>query len=114
MRKFAVLTRAKNAEVHERNIPEVGDNQVLNKQETCNICTTDYGQWLGLREHQPYPMAGGHEGSGVIVRKGKNVREELNIGDHVALAYDYCGECKSCQIGKTSECKEVLDRKSVV
>lgn len=107
MRKFAVLTEAKNAEVHEGNIPEVGDNEVLIRQETCNICTTDYGQWLGLREHQPYPMAGGHEGGGVIAEKGANVRDELEIGDYVALAYDYCGECESCQIGKTSECKEV-------
>ncbi len=32
MRKFAVLTNAKNAEVHEGEIPEVGDNQVLIKQ----------------------------------------------------------------------------------
>ena len=109
MRKFAVLTEAKNAEVHEGNIPEVGDNQVLINQKTCNICTTDYGQWLGLREHQPYPMAGGHEGGGVIVEKGKNVRDELNVGDHVALAYDYCGECQNCQIGQTSQCTEVLN-----
>lgn len=107
MRKFAVLTEAKNAEVHKGNIPKVGDNQVLIKQKTCNICTTDYGQWLGLREHQPYPMAGGHEGGGIIVEKGKDVRDELNVGDHVALAYDYCGECEKCQVGQTSECKEV-------
>ncbi|MCF3944110.1 zinc-dependent alcohol dehydrogenase [Oceanobacillus alkalisoli] len=108
-RKFAVLTRVKNAEVHEGQVPKVGDNQVLIKQETCNICTTDFGQWLGLREHQPYPMAGGHEGSGVIVEKGKNVRNELSIGDHVAVAYDYCGECSACQVGRTSECTEVLN-----
>ncbi|MCC3356816.1 zinc-dependent alcohol dehydrogenase [Bacillus sp. REN16] len=106
-RKFAVLTKAKNAEVHEGKMPEVGDNQVLIKQETCNICTTDFGQWLGLREHQPFPMAGGHEGAGIIVEKGKNVRSELNIGDHVAVAYDYCGECEVCQTGRTSECQEV-------
>ncbi|AYV72669.1 alcohol dehydrogenase catalytic domain-containing protein [Bacillus circulans] len=107
MRKFAVLTKAKVAEVHEGRIPELGDNQVLIKQETCNICTTDFGQWLGLREHQPFPMAGGHEGAGIIAAKGKNVRNEINIGDHVAVAYDYCGECAVCQTGRTSECKEV-------
>jgi len=105
-RKFAVLTKAKQAEVHEGPIPKVGPNQVLIKQETCNICTTDFGQWLGLREHQPYPMAGGHEGAGVIVEKGENVREDLKIGDHVAVAYDYCGECEVCQQGLTSECTD--------
>lgn len=108
-REFAVLTKAKNAEVHSGKLPEVGDNQVLIRQEACNICTTDFGQWLGLREHQPYPMAGGHEGAGVIVEKGKNVRDELKVGDHVAVAYDYCGECAVCQTGRTSECTEVFN-----
>src|SRR5699024_1920878 len=84
------------------------NNQVLIEQKTCNICTTDFGQWLGLRKNQPFPMAGGHEGSGIIVEKGKHVRKELNIGDHVAISYDYCGECKKCKVGRTSECSEIL------
>jgi L-iditol 2-dehydrogenase len=56
---FGVLVKAKQAEVHQRPLPILGENDVLIKQEACNICTTDYGQWMGLREHQPYPMAGG-------------------------------------------------------
>lgn len=108
-RKFAVLKKAKNAEIHEGHLPEVGENQVLVKQKSCNICTTDYGQWLGLREHQPYPMAGGHEGAGTIVKKGNQVRDTLKIGDHVAVNYDYCGECDSCRLGSTSECKVVAN-----
>ncbi len=105
--RFGVLTKAKVAEVHERNLPQVGDNQVLVKQEACNICTTDYGQWQGLREHQPYPMAGGHECAGVIIEKGVKVREDLKIGDRVAIAYNYCGECVPCKLGVTGECTEV-------
>lgn len=106
--RFGVLTKAKNAEVHEKKLPEIGDHQVLIKQEACNICTTDYGQWLGIREHQPYPMAGGHEGAGIIVKKGKNVRSDLQIGDQVAITYDYCGECEMCKSGLTSECNQVV------
>ena len=105
--KFAVLTKAKVAEIHERPLPEIGDHQVLIKQEACNICTTDYGQWQGLREHQPYPMAGGHEGAGGIVKKGAKVRDDLEIGDKVAIAYNYCGECDPCKSGATSECTQV-------
>ncbi|MBC8589157.1 zinc-dependent alcohol dehydrogenase [Paratissierella segnis] len=104
--RFAVLTKAKVAEVHERPLPEMDENQILIKQEACNICTTDYGQWLGLREHQPYPMAGGHEGAGVIVKKGSKVRDDLNIGDRVAVTYGYCGECGPCKSGATSECTQ--------
>lgn len=47
--KFSVLTEKGHAEVRERNLPEMGPDDVLVKQLACNICTTDYGQWLGLR-----------------------------------------------------------------
>lgn len=102
-----MLLDVKRAEVHEGSLPKIGPNQVLVKQKACNICTTDFQQWLGLRPHQPFPMAGGHEGAGIVVEKGENVREDLNIGDHVAVGYDYCGECEVCQLGRTSECTQV-------
>lgn len=80
--KFGVLTGVKTAEVRERPLPELGDNNILVKLQTCNICTTDYGQWLGLRKHQPFLMAGGHENSGIIVDKGDKVRNNLNIFEY--------------------------------
>lgn len=110
--RFGVLIKAGQAEVHERPLPEVEDHQVLLKQEACNICTTDYGQWLGLREHQPYPMAGGHECAGVVVKKGKKVVGDFEIGDRVAVAYSYCGECDPCRKGITSECTQVTNTPS--
>lgn len=105
--KFGVLTKAGTAEVHERALPEVKDNQVLVKHEACNICTTDYGQWMGLREHQPYPMAGGHEFAGIVLKKGSKVVGEFGVGDRVAIAYSFCGECDPCRRGWTSECTQV-------
>ena len=105
--RFAGLTKKGNAEIHERDLPEVGEGQVLVKHEACNICTTDYGQWMGLREHQGYPMAGGHEWSGIVVKKGKNVLSDIGIGDRVAMTYSYCGQCDPCRKGITSECINV-------
>lgn len=102
--KFGVLMKAHRAEIHERPIPELGKYDILVKQETCNICTTDYGQWLGLREHQGYPMAGGHEGAGIIVAKGSKVDKKLQVGDRIAVTYQYCGECEACKTGLTSDC----------
>lgn len=52
------------AEIHEEPMPEMGPKDVMLKMETCQICTTDYQHWLGLREHQGFPMAGDHEWSG--------------------------------------------------
>lgn len=106
--KFAVLTKAKNAEIHERRIPELKEDEVLVKQDICYICTTDYGQWLGLREHQGYPMAGGHEVSGTIVKKGIKVGDTYEIGDRVAYGYYYCGNCEACKSGDTDLCKEKM------
>ena len=59
--RFGVLTSKGHAEVHEMKLPKLGEHQILIKQLACNICTADYGQWLGLREHQGYPMAGGSD-----------------------------------------------------
>lgn len=101
--RFGVLTEKGHAEVRERNLPPVGPDDVLVKQLACNICTTDYGQWLGLREHQGYPMAGGHEGCGEVIAVGDDVKA-LQPGDRVAVAYDSCGKCEACRHGHESEC----------
>lgn len=96
--KFGCLIKKEVAEIHTRKLPKLQDDQVLMKMKACNICTTDYGQWLGLREHQGYPMAGGHEACGEIVEKGKNV-ENFEIGDLVSFGYDGCGICDFCKKG---------------
>ena len=107
--KYGVLTGVKQAEVRECPIPELGDNQLLVRQHACNICTSDYGQWLGTRTHIPFPMAGGHENAGEIIEKGKDVNDEFQVGDHVAFSYPFCGLCEACRIGNTMDCKYLYD-----
>lgn len=102
--KFGVLTEKGNAEIHEKELPEVGPSEVLLKQNACNICTTDYQQWMGLREHQGYPMAGGHECSAEIIETGEDVTGSIAIGDQVAIIYDYCGYCEACKVGEVTGC----------
>jgi len=97
--KFGVLVADKKAEVHEHEIPEINDDEVLIHNKSCNICTHDYQQWLGLRHQQPYPMAWGHEQSGVVAKLGKKV-ENLKIGDQVVdNIYRPCLECANCRKG---------------
>lgn len=104
--KCGVLVKEHYAEIHERELGEVAPDQVLVKMLACNLCTTDYQQWLGLRKGHGYPMAGGHEGAGVIEATGNNVMN-LKKGDLVSFGYPYCGDCESCQTGNTSDCKNV-------
>ena len=73
--RFGVLTEKGHAEVRERPLPPMEADEVLVKQEACNICTTDYQQWLGLREGRGYPMASGHESAGTVVAVGDKVKD---------------------------------------
>jgi len=80
----------------------VGPGQVLVRVGACNICTTDYQQWLGLRRHQLFPKAFGHENAGVIEEAGEGVRS-IGAGERVAvLSFGPCLECRSCRRGLSS------------
>lgn len=85
--RVAVLTDLKKFEVKEYLIPEVGDDDILIKVEGCGVCGTDAHEF----KNDPFsliPVALGHEGTGEIVKMGKNVKADsagkpLKIGDKV-------------------------------
>jgi threonine dehydrogenase-like Zn-dependent dehydrogenase len=85
--KVAMLTKLENYEIREYPIPEIGDNDILVKVEGCGICGTDAHEF----KRDPFgliPVVLGHEGTGEIVKMGKNVKKdsagkELKIGDKV-------------------------------
>lgn len=105
-RKSAVLKAKKTSEIVDRDLGESGDNEVIIKNWYCTLCTTDYQRWMGLREHQGYPTIGGCENSAKVVKTGKKVRS-VEFGDKVAIAYDFCRQCRSCLLGYTYACKNV-------
>lgn len=105
--RFGALTEKGNAVVKEGTLHALNDDEILIKQEACNICTTDYQQWQGKREHQGYPMAGGHECSGTIIAIGAKVVGTLEVGDHVSMLFDYCGVCDRCKAGEITSCRNV-------
>ena len=92
-------------QLHKRTMPKPGPEDVLVKMEACNICTTDYQQWMGLRDHQGFPMAEGHEFVGIVIAKGERVSSSINIGDRVGQAYNCCGYCDACRLGFSSDCE---------
>lgn len=83
----AVLTSLENFEIKEFPMPEVGDDDILVKVEGCGICGTDAHEY----KRDPFgliPVALGHEGTGEIVKMGKNVKKDsagkpLALGDKV-------------------------------
>ena len=85
--KVAMLTALENYEIKEFPIPELGDDDILVKVEGCGVCGTDAHEF----KRDPFgliPIVLGHEGTGEIVKMGKNVKKDsagkpLNIGDKV-------------------------------
>lgn len=79
----AMLTSLENFEIKEYPMPEVGDDDILVKVEGCGICGTDAHEF----KRDPFgliPVALGHEGTGEIVKMGKNVTAD-SAGKPVAL-----------------------------
>ncbi len=83
----AMLTSLENYEIKEFPIPEIGDDDILVKVEGCGVCGTDAHEF----KRDPFgliPVVLGHEGTGEIVKMGKNVKKDsagkpLNLGDKV-------------------------------
>ena len=83
----AMLTSLEHFDVKEFPMPEVGDDDILVKVEGCGVCGTDAHEF----KRDPFgliPVALGHEGTGEIVKMGKNVKKDsagkdLKVGDKV-------------------------------
>ena len=83
----AMLTKLENFEIKEFPIPELGDGDILVKVEGCGVCGTDAHEF----KRDPFgliPVALGHEGTGEIVKMGKDVKTDsagkpLAVGDKV-------------------------------
>lgn len=85
--RVAMMTKLQNFEIQEYPIPEVGDDDILVRVEGCGVCGTDAHEY----KNDPFsliPVVLGHEGTGEIVKMGKNVKVDsagkpLKIGDKV-------------------------------
>ncbi len=85
--RVAMLTDLEHFDIKEYPIPEIGDDDMLVKVEGCGICGTDAHEF----KRDPFgliPVNLGHEGTGEIVKMGKNVKVDsagkaLKVGDKV-------------------------------
>ncbi len=86
----AMLTELEKFEIQEYPIPEIGDDDILVKVEGCGICGTDAHEF----KRDPFgmiPLVLGHEGTGEIVKMGKNVKKDstgkaLKVGDKIVTS----------------------------
>ncbi|MCJ7622409.1 MAG: alcohol dehydrogenase catalytic domain-containing protein, partial [Anaerolineaceae bacterium] len=96
--KRAVFVGPKQIRIDELPIPEPGLKQALIKVKASAICTWEQRMYTG--EESFYPLAGGHEVSGELVKLGDYVYSDAQIGDKVvASGLTRCGYCVSCRTG---------------
>ncbi len=99
--KAAVLVKPGKFELKEYPIPEINDDEMLVKVEGCGVCGTDGHEF----KRDPFglcPTVLGHEGSGTIVKIGKNIKTDftgapLGVGDQIVTCIIPCGECSACR-----------------
>jgi aryl-alcohol dehydrogenase len=102
--KAAVLRKKGGPyEIESLKLDGPRDNEVLVRNVASGICHTDIAVGES-RDVAAKPLVLGHEGAGVVVEVGKNVKS-VRPGDHVILSFQYCGACQECREGHPWACQ---------
>lgn len=81
--------------------------EVLIEIKATGVCHTDAFTLSGADPEGLFPAILGHEGAGVVVEVGKDVKS-LHVGDHVIPLYiPECRHCKYCSSQKTNLCQAI-------
>ena len=105
--KAVVLYGPKNVAVGDLPLAELKAGEVRVKVAYCGICGSDHHKVEGKKNTRKvtYPVALGHEISGVVDSVGEGVTE-FKAGDRVTVDPNWgCGKCEFCKDGKKSYCK---------
>lgn len=97
----------KPLEIEEIDVEGPKDGEVLVQIKSTGVCHTDAFTLSGDDPEGLFPAVLGHEGGGVVVEVGKNVKD-LAVGDHVIPLYiPECKTCDFCTSGKTNLCQSI-------
>lgn len=109
MMTLSKLDDTTGAVLINRNIPNIGDDDILIKNLAVSICGTDvhiyeFNDWAKSRIHTPQIL--GHELAGQVVKIGKAVTS-VKIGDIVsAETHITCGICEFCKTNQGHICQD--------
>jgi aryl-alcohol dehydrogenase len=95
--KFAPFT------IETLDLTDPRADELLVEVKASGMCATDQHGRDGYFASMPFPAVFGHEGTGIVRAVGASVTE-FKPGDHVLLAYPWCGECINCRSMRQTYC----------
>ncbi len=106
--KAAVAFEAgKPLSIETVNLEEPKAGEVLVEIKATGVCHTDAYTLSGRDPEGLFPTILGHEGAGIVVEVGKDVKS-VKPGDHVIPLYTpECRQCKYCLSQKTNLCQAI-------
>lgn len=118
MKIMAAVTPSAGADfvIEEVNLTEdLGPHEILVKNIASGICHSDIAlrdvpdgfQAIPGIDFVPKPIIFGHEGAGIVEKTGSEVTD-IDVGDHVVMSFEYCGECPACNIDKHAYCPDFI------
>ncbi|KAF1972305.1 alcohol dehydrogenase 1 [Bimuria novae-zelandiae CBS 107.79] len=102
-----------HVEVQDVPVPEIQPNEVLIKMNSTGVCLSDIhfmmNDWGVPKMSELGTRCAGHEGAGVIVKVGSNVKT-LKPGMRAGIkpVIDTCGTCELCRTDKESYCANAV------
>jgi len=112
--KALVFYKKEDMRLEERDIPEVGPDQVLVKVAYVGICGSDISYFFGMSPlgtaDGKGPLVLGHEFTGEVVEVGAIPKAKglFKPGDRVVVnPVQYCNACEMCYDGKTHLCNNM-------
>jgi Zn-dependent alcohol dehydrogenase len=91
--------------IEQVEVAEPREDEVLVRLAGVGVCHTDIACRDGFPV--PVPIVLGHEGAGVVEQVGSKV-DGLWPGDKVVLAFNACGQCRSCTHSRPASCHQFL------
>lgn len=89
-------------------VPEPKSSEILINVKYSGVCHTDLHAWKGdWPLDVKLPLVGGHEGAGIVVKVGSNVRG-WKVGDYAGIKWlnGSCMACEYCEKANESNCPE--------
>lgn len=101
--KVAMYYSPKDIKIEETPTPEIGEDEILVEMKACGICGSDLMDWY-LKSRAPLVL--GHEPAGIIVKKGRKVKD-YDVGDRVFVHHHVaCLTCHYCLHGNYTLCEQ--------